>query len=80
MKKATLLQKNCQIANCSYLCLANYWNMSKKKLFYIGFFVVLALAFYFILTLVIPGYGDRKVNSGELCKAFFIYKSGWNDK
>ena len=36
--------------------------MSKKKVFYIGFFVVLAVVFYFILTLIIPGFGERKVN------------------
>ncbi len=44
--------------------------MSKKKLFYIGFFVVLALAFYFVLTLVIPGYGDRKVNPVSYVRPF----------
>ena len=35
--------------------------MSKKRLFYIGFFVVLALSFYFILTQVIPGFGKKKI-------------------
>lgn len=35
-------------------------NMSKKKLFYIGFFVALALIFYFVLTLIIPGFGKKK--------------------
>ena len=35
--------------------------MSKKKLFYISFFVALALIFYFVLTLVIPGFGKRNV-------------------
>lgn len=35
--------------------------MSKKRLFYIGFFAVLAVVFYFILTLVIPGFGKKKV-------------------
>lgn len=44
--------------------------MSKKKLFYIGFFVVLALAFYFILTLVIPGFGERKVNPVSYVRPF----------
>jgi len=34
--------------------------MSKKKLFYIGFFVALALIFYFVLTLIIPGFGKKK--------------------
>ena len=31
-------------------------------MFYIGFFVVLALIFYFVLTLIIPGYGKVKTN------------------
>ncbi len=44
--------------------------MSKKKLFYIGFFVVLALVFYFVLTQVIPGYGDRKVNPVSYVRPF----------
>lgn len=34
--------------------------MSKKKMFYIGFFIVLALVFYFTLTLIIPGFGKVK--------------------
>jgi protein SCO1/2 len=35
--------------------------MSKKKLFYIGFFTVLVLGFYFTLTQVIPGFGKKKI-------------------
>jgi protein SCO1 len=35
--------------------------MSKKRLFYIVFFVSLALVFYFVLTLIIPGYSKVKV-------------------
>ena len=34
-------------------------NMSKKKLIYIGFFVGLALIFYLVLTLIIPGFGKK---------------------
>jgi len=34
--------------------------MSKKRLFYIGFFVALALVFYYVLTLIIPGYDKVK--------------------
>lgn len=34
--------------------------MSKKKLFYIGFFVALALIFYLVLSLLIPGFSDKK--------------------
>jgi protein SCO1/2 len=35
--------------------------MSKKKLLYIGFFVVLALSFYFVLTQIIPGFGKKYI-------------------
>lgn len=34
--------------------------MSKKKLFYISFFVGLSLLFYFILTLIIPDFGKKQ--------------------
>lgn len=34
--------------------------MSKKRIFYISFFAVLAVGFYFILTLVIPDFGKKK--------------------
>lgn len=44
--------------------------MSKKKLFYIGFFVALALIFYFVLTLVIPGFGERQVNPVSYVRPF----------
>lgn len=44
--------------------------MSKKKLFYIGFFVVLALGFYFILTLIIPDFGKVKANPVSSVKPF----------
>jgi protein SCO1/2 len=44
--------------------------MSKKKLFYIGFFVVLALVFYVILTLIIPGFGDKKSPPVSFVKPF----------
>ena len=32
--------------------------MNRKVFFYIGFFVVLAIGFYFAMTQVIPGFGD----------------------
>lgn len=35
--------------------------MSKKKLFYLSFFVVLAVGFYYALTLLIPDFAKRKV-------------------
>lgn len=34
--------------------------MSKKRIFYTGFFAVLAVGFYFVLTLVIPDFGKKK--------------------
>lgn len=34
--------------------------MSRKLIFYIAFFVFLVVGFYFTMTMVIPGYGDRK--------------------
>ena len=34
--------------------------MSKKSWFYTGFFAVLVLVFYFILTQIIPGYSQKK--------------------
>jgi protein SCO1/2 len=33
--------------------------MTKKRLFYVGFFVLLIVGFYFTLKQVIPGYGER---------------------
>ena len=44
--------------------------MSKKKLFYIGFFVVLALAFYFILSAIIPGFSKVKTNPVSFIRPF----------
>lgn len=35
--------------------------MSKKRLFYIGFFVALAIAFYYALTLLIPDFAKKGV-------------------
>ena len=35
--------------------------MSKKRWFYIGFFVTLAVAFYFVLTQIIPGFGKKSI-------------------
>lgn len=34
--------------------------MSKKQLFYLGFFIVLAAGFYFVLTKLIPDFGKKK--------------------
>jgi protein SCO1/2 len=38
--------------------------MSKKSVFYIGFFVTLIIAFYFFLTALIPDFGKKK--SGKI--------------
>ncbi|HWR33695.1 MAG TPA: SCO family protein [Chitinophagaceae bacterium] len=34
--------------------------MSRKNLFYTGFFIVLAAGFYFVLTKLVPGFGKKK--------------------
>lgn len=44
--------------------------MSKKRLFYLGFFVVLAVGFYFALTLLIPDFAKRKVAPVSFVKPF----------
>jgi len=44
--------------------------MSKKAIFYIGFFTVLVLGFYFTLARIIPGYGDRKFQVLNQVKPF----------
>ena len=36
-------------------------DMSSKKLFYIGFFIVLALGFYFGLSQIIPGFSKKRI-------------------
>ncbi len=35
--------------------------MSKKNVFYIGFFITLVIAFYFILTALIPDFSKKKI-------------------
>lgn len=51
--------------------------MSKKKLFYIGFFVALALIFYFVLTLIIPGFGKKYIPPISFVRPFsFINQDG----
>lgn len=47
--------------------------MSKKRLFYIGFFVALALVFYFVLTLVIPGYAKKRIAPVSYVRAFTFF-------
>lgn len=51
--------------------------MSKKRLFYTGFFTVLAVGFYFVLTLVIPDFGKKKTNPISYVRPFsFINQDG----
>lgn len=44
--------------------------MSKKKWFYIIFFVSLALGFYFVLTRIMPGYGKKKIQPVSYVRPF----------
>jgi protein SCO1 len=44
--------------------------MSKKRLFYVGFFAALAVGFYYALTLVIPDFAKRKVVPISFVKPF----------
>lgn len=44
--------------------------MSKKSLFYTGFFIVLAVAFYFILVKIIPGYNKKGVAPVSFIRPF----------
>ena len=51
--------------------------MSKKALILTGFFVVLVLGFYFTLTKVIPGYGEKRFQVLNYVKPFsFINQDG----
>ncbi len=51
--------------------------MSKKGMFYTGFFVLLAVAFYFILVKVIPGFSKKGVAPVSFVRPFsFINQDG----
>ena len=51
--------------------------MSKKGWFYTGFFGVLVIVFYLILTRVIPGFGQKKVDPVTYIRPFsFIDQDG----
>lgn len=51
--------------------------MNRKVFFYIGFFIVLAIGFYFAMTQVIPGFGDVKLPVVQRIKPFsFINQDG----
>jgi protein SCO1 len=44
--------------------------MSKKRWFLLGFFAVLVVVFYFVMTKIIPGYGDIKLPILSYVKPF----------
>jgi protein SCO1/2 len=44
--------------------------MSRKRRFYILFFVLLTVIFYFVLTIVIPGYSRKKITPVSYVKPF----------
>jgi protein SCO1 len=44
--------------------------MSKKSWFYTGFFVVLVLVFYFILTQLMPGFGQKRTPPVSYLRSF----------
>ena len=48
----------------------NFHTMSKKTIFYISFFILLFLGFYFVLTLVIPGFGKKKIPAVSYIQPF----------
>ncbi|NOT50339.1 MAG: SCO family protein [Chitinophagaceae bacterium] len=51
--------------------------MSKKRLFYTGFFAVLAVGFYFVLTIVIPDFGKKSTPPVSYIRPFsFINQDG----
>ena len=51
--------------------------MSKKKLFYIGFFVVLVVGFYFALTALIPDFNKKRIPPVSYVRPFsFINQDG----
>jgi protein SCO1 len=44
--------------------------MSKKNVFYIGFFITLIIAFYFVLTALIPDFSKRKIAAISYVRPF----------
>ena len=48
-------------------------------MFYTGFFILLALAFYFILVQVIPGFGKKRVAPISYIRPFSFTDPGWQD-
>lgn len=51
--------------------------MSKRRLFYIGFFSVLVLGFYFVITSLVPEFGQKKIDPVSYIHPFsFINQDG----
>jgi protein SCO1/2 len=51
--------------------------MTKKTLFYIVFFIALVVGFYFVLTRVIPGFGEKRISPVSYVRPFsFINQDG----
>jgi protein SCO1/2 len=44
--------------------------MSKKNVFYIGFFITLIIGFYFVLTALIPDFGKKKIAAISYVRPF----------
>ena len=44
--------------------------MSKKNVFYIGFFITLIIVFYFVLTALIPDFGKKKIAAISYVRPF----------
>jgi protein SCO1 len=51
--------------------------MSKKRLFYIAFFVVLVFGFYFIIKAVIPEMAEKRINRVSFVRPFSFTNQDW---
>src|SRR5690242_16187248 len=72
-----ITKKSNIVANKCSQCLLTSRLMSKKSILYISFFVALVLIFYFVLTQVIPGFTEKKVEPISYVKSFsFIDQNG----
>jgi len=69
---AKIQKSNFVAKNLSYLC-----QMTRKRLFYIVFFIVLVFGFYFVLTVIIPGFTKKKLAPVSFVHPFrFIDQDG----
>jgi protein SCO1 len=52
-------------------------HMSKKNVFYIGFFLTLVIVFYFVLTALVPDFGKKKIPPISYVRPFsFVTQEG----